>query len=122
MVSSQRQWYPSSSHKSIRCPRFFSRRGLAFGIHDDANRDEPRKTTSVLNTDVEISMGHRAVVFIRCRNGCLCCECLVESDAIRQQNNVPDEPTLQNPSLVGLTEGPDVLSLSMLRMADISDK
>jgi hypothetical protein len=105
MASSQRQWYPSSPHKSIRCPRFVSRRGLVFGIHDDANRDEPRKTASVLDTDVEKLMGHRAGVLIRCGKGCLCCESLVESVAIRQQNIVIDGPTLQNPSLVVLIEG-----------------
>jgi hypothetical protein len=105
MASSQRQWYLSSPHESIRCPRFVSRRDLVFGIHDDANRDESRKTTSVLDTDVEISMGHRAGVLIRCGKDYFCCESLVESDTIRQQNTVLDEPTLQNPSLSGLIEG-----------------
>jgi hypothetical protein len=105
MVSSQRQWYLSSPHKSICCPRFVSRRGLVFGIHDDANRDEPGKTTSVLDTDVEKLMGHRESIFMRCGKGCLCCESLVESVAIRQLNTVIDGPTLQNPSLSGLIEG-----------------
>ena len=104
MAPPQRQWYFPGPHKSTRRPGFVSCcRGLVFGIHDDANRDDPGKTTSVLNTDVEKPVRHRVGIFIQCGK---CSP--VEPDASRQQYNVVDGPTLQNPPLVGLAEGWDV--------------
>jgi len=73
MASPQRQWHPSSPHESTG-PGLVSCRGLIFGIHGDANRDEPGNTTSVLDTNVEESMRHFAGVLIQSENG-LSCRC-----------------------------------------------
>ena len=57
MAATKRQRYPpgpdESVHSwSVRC------RVLVFGVRNDTNGDEPRKTTSVLDTDVEETLRH----------------------------------------------------------------
>jgi hypothetical protein len=62
MTTPKRQRYPSSLHKATRSWSV-SCRTLALGIHNDANGDEPRKTTPVLDTDVEKTLRNKVSIF-----------------------------------------------------------
>ena len=73
MAATKRQRYPpgpdESVHSwSVRC------RVLVFGVRKDTNGDEPRKTTSVLDTDVEETLRHD-------RNTIVCGVCSVWVEA-----------------------------------------